>query len=71
MEREATTVGATPLSRVGSGAGRVEVMAAARLQMFSREGDERERARRLLKRLVFSQLYNGGWHSTVDTTQIK
>lgn len=69
MEREATTVGATPLSRVGSG--RVGVMAAARLQMVSREGGERERARRLLKRLVFSQLYNGGWHSTVDTTQIK
>lgn len=46
-------------------------MAAARLQMFSREGGERERARRLLKRLVFSKLYNGGWHSTVDTTQIK
>ena len=47
-------------------------MAAARLQMFSREGGGGgERARRLLKRLVFSKLYNGGWHSTVDTTQIK
>lgn len=41
MEREATTVGGTPLSRVGSG--RVGVMAAARLQMFSRQGGgERE-----------------------------